>query len=481
MVAGSARPRLTAPRRAKIVATLGPATDGIEAALVTAGVDVVRLNFSHGDAAEHRRRADAVRAAAAAAGRTVAILQDLQGPKVRVGRLPGGSLELVEGAEISLTTDGESAASGIVPVPYPPLSTAVRAGDRLYMDDGRIRLRVLGVETGIVRLLVEDGGLLRERKGVNLPGTAFAGPALTEKDAADLAVGIGEVGVDYVALSFVRNVDDLRVARAAIRANGAETPLVAKLEKVEAVQHLGSIVALADALMVARGDLGVEAGPERVPPLQRDIIARANRRGAPVITATQMLESMVGDETPTRAEASDVAHAIWDGTDAVMLSAETAVGRDPVRVVETMDRIIRAAEAASAPRPPTTPARSRLRPYDAVADAAGGLAERLDARAIVALTRTGRTAELLSRRRPRVPIYAISPHAAVCRRLALWWGVLPIELPRAATLEATLELVESELRVRGLTRAGDTLVVVGAHPFRHGVHTNFVKHLRVTR
>ncbi len=461
-------------RRAKLVATLGPATDGLELDLVRAGLDVARLNFSHGVAADHKRRCAAIRAAAQATGRSVAVMQDLQGPKIRVGTFERGKpVQLEAGKEVVITThDGVGTADRIC-CTYQHLAHDVQAGDRILMDDGRIRLKVLSTHAGDVTARVEEGGPLGEHKGINLPGVAVSSPAITDKDRVDMAFGLQELGVDYVALSFVRTAEEVRAAQELMRSLGRTAPVVVKLEKGEAIDNLEAILQVADAVMVARGDLGVELAPEQVPMLQKRIIQRANHRGIPVITATQMLESMVTEETPTRAEASDVANAVWDGSDAVMLSAETATGRHPLLVLNMMDRIVRAAESAEVA---ARAREDRPRGYAAaVTHAARVLAEDLDATAIVGVTRTGLTAELLSRGRTRVPIFAFSPHEEVCKRLALWWGVSPVHQLLAADLETNIEAMERYLVEHQSAQVADTVVITGSHPFEAGVHTNFVK------
>ncbi|HEY2593917.1 MAG TPA: pyruvate kinase, partial [Chloroflexota bacterium] len=416
-------------RRVKIVATLGPATDGHEHELVEAGLDVARLNFSHGTSDEHAQRCTAIREAARELGRSVAVMQDLQGPKIRVGQLAGGGpVELVEGRDLVICTQEALVGTAErVGCTYANLAHDVRSGDRILLDDGRIRLTALATSDGEVLTRVEAGGPLGEHKGINLPGVAVSAPAVTDKDVQDMAFGIQELGVDYVALSFVRTVDEVQAARERMRGLGRSVPLVVKLEKGEAIDNLTEIIDLADAVMVARGDLGVELAPEQVPMLQKRIIRQANLRGIPVITATQMLESMILDETPTRAEATDVANAVWDGSDAVMLSAETAAGRHPVLAVKMMDRIVRAAEGADVMPPFEDSDHDMLAriPAAAVTHAARVLAEGLAASAIVGISRTGQTAELLSRGRGRVPIYAFTSDQDVARRLALWWGITP--------------------------------------------------------
>ncbi|HEV7666016.1 MAG TPA: pyruvate kinase, partial [Chloroflexota bacterium] len=340
-----------------------------------------------------------------------------------------------------------------------------------------IRLTVLDSRDGEVRARIEEGGLLGEHKGINLPGVAVSSPAITDKDRADLAFGLQQLGVDYVALSFVRTADEVRDAQDLMKTLGRTAPLVVKLEKGEAIDNLDSILHVADAVMVARGDLGVELAPETVPMLQKRIIQRANKRGIPVITATQMLESMIVGETPTRAEATDVANAVWDGSDAVMLSAETATGRHPLLVVRMMDRIVRAAETPDTMSTNVGRARDeRPRGYAAaVTHAARVLGEDLDAAAIIGITRSGLTAEMLSRGRAGVPIFAFSPDDEVCRRLALWWGVTPVHQHLADDLETNIDVMERYLVEHQNALPAETVVITGSHPFEIGVHTNFVK------
>jgi pyruvate kinase len=463
----------------KIVATIGPASrdPATLGRLLDAGVDVVRLNFSHGTQAEHAETIRHVRTLAAERGRHVALLQDLQGPKLRVGELEdGGPVRLVAGATVELVSRSVLGTAERFSVTYDRLAADVRVGDRVLLDDGAIELGVEEVRAedgdeagGAVACRVVHGGELLPRKGVNLPGTAVSVPALTPKDLDDLAFGVAQ-GVDYVALSFVRAASDLRQARAAIRRLGGRQPLVAKIEKPQALAHLDAVVRAADAVMVARGDLGVELSVEAVPMAQKRIIRAANAAGIPVITATQMLESMIANPRPTRAEASDVANAILDGTDAVMLSGETAVGVDPVAAVATMARIAHAAERDPAARPALDAAAdvyrvaAAARPTDAlaVAEAARALARGLDARCVAVLTRTGRTAGRLSKGRPGLPIVAFTDRPAVARRLALWHGVTALAGPIPPTTDAAVAHVEAGLRAEGLADAGTRVVVVGA-------------------
>jgi pyruvate kinase len=471
----------------KIVATLGPASsdEATLARLLSAGVDVVRVNFSHGAQAEHAATIGRVRAVASELGRTVAILQDLQGPKLRVGELEGGAVSLVQGAAIDLVTTAVVGTAQRVSTTYEQLGEDVNPGDRILLDDGNLELRVETVarsDTGpdLVGCRVVHGGVLKPHKGLNLPGIRLSTPSLTAKDLEDLAFGVAQ-GVDYVALSFVRTPEDLRRARAELKRLGGRQPLIAKIEKPEAISRLDEIVRASDGVMVARGDLGVELSTEAVPMLQKRIIRAANRAGVPVITATQMLESMIGNPRPTRAEASDVANAILDGTDAVMLSGETAVGAYPVGTVEVMDRIAREAErgpdARQANETARCYAREDVRPTDshAIARAAQSLAENLGARAIAVLTSGGRTARLVSKDRPGVRIVAFTERAEVARRLALWNGVTSAVVGFPRSTDAAIALIEQVMRDDGYANGGERVIIVGSAPMGATGPTNFVQ------
>ena len=355
---------------------------------------------------------------------------------------------------------------------YLGLPADCRIGDTVLVDDGKMKLIVTHVEAPDVTFQVVDGGILKEHKGINLPGVAVSAPAVSEKDENDLIFGLDQ-GVDLVALSFVRSASDLQVARGIMTRHGRSVPLISKLEKPQAIEHLDAILAASDGVMVARGDLGVELAPEDVPPIQKTIIRKANRRGIPVITATQMLESMIEEPTPTRAEASDVANSIWDGTDAVMLSGETAVGKHPVEAVEMMHRIVVRAEATM-PHD-LSEEHGRVSHAQAICRAATGLAEDLRVACIAAFTRTGRTGQLLSIERPRVPIYVFTSDANVYRRLALWWGVTPIFEQFSTDSDGMIREIEGSLLARQALAPGELAVIVGALPFRPGAHTNFVK------
>jgi pyruvate kinase len=466
-------------RRTKIVATIGPASRDpvVLETLIQAGVDVVRLNFSHGDAQTHLATLALVRTISARLEKPVAVLQDLSGPKIRTGNLKGGGpVELRQGARLRITTDEtfEGTAERISTT-YGRLAQDVRPGDRILLDDGNLALKVLRTVDGEVEAEVVDGGLLRPHKGMNLPEVKLTIPALTEKDRSDLILGV-KAGVDYIALSFVRSDADVTEAKALVRAAGGQTPVIAKIEKREAVDDLTEIIAVADGIMVARGDLGVELSTEEVPILQKRIIEMANAAGRPVITATQMLESMIDNPRPTRAEASDVANAILDGTDAVMLSAETASGRHPLEAVEMMARIALYTEEHDTLR--TQAKVSTATGFvvtHSLASVANHVAQDLDCRLIVVFTESGATARIVSAYRPRVPIAAITSHEDVYRRLAVCWGVVPLRSSFAAT--TTDEMMvrgEALLKARGLARPGDTVLMIAGHTRAAGA-TNMLR------
>ena len=460
--------------RTKIVATLGPASESerVLRQLLVAGIDVARLNFSHGTRAQHGRTIRLLRRLAAEFGVPLAILQDLQGPKIRVGRLEA-PVKLQEGAEITLTTRRVVGTGELIPIPFPGLVQMVKRGGRILLRDGSLELQIIERRGSEIRCRVIRGGVLNEHQGVNLPGARFRAPSLTAKDREDLRFGLRQ-GIDYVALSFVRSRADLRHARRVLRAMGRVVPIVAKLEKAEAIANLDEIIAEADAVMVARGDLGVELPLERVPLIQKRIIRAANERGIPVITATQMLESMVRQDRPTRAEASDVANAILDGTDAVMLSEETAAGRHPVETVQVMARIARAVEDGVQPggeiRHLTRPSFSH-----AIAAATRVLAAELPVDLVVALTTTGHTARLLSQMRPRVPVLACTEDERVARLLSLYWGVRPIVTRFQSNTEAMIRFLDRDLIRRKLARPGSALVIVGSVPIIARGRTNFIQ------
>lgn len=462
-------------RRTKIVATVGPASRSPEILerLVQAGVDVFRLNFSHGTHEEHLAVISSVRAIALRLGKPIALLQDLSGPKIRIGKVRDGVV-LVNGARITITTDANVEGSAEqISTTYLPLANDVEPGDRVLLDDGNLELRVRAVASGRVECEVVDGGPLRSNKGMNLPGVALSTPALTDKDRRDLAFGI-EHGVDFVALSFVRQPQDIAEAKALVTSLGAATPVIAKVEKPQALDNLEAILAACDGVMVARGDLGVELGTENVPIAQKRIIAAANAAGRVVITATQMLESMIENPRPTRAEASDVANAILDGTDAVMLSGESAVGKFPVETVETMARIAdyteehgaaairrrgdaRRGDRQSGLEAPGTPATRSL------TRVAASVAEELGCKLILAFTESGITARLLALNRPRMPVVAITHDERVYRQLALTWGVVPVRSELVDNTDDLLAAGEERLKARGFVRTGDTILMLSGH------------------
>jgi len=462
-------------RRTKIVATLGPSSATREQlhALVKAGMDAARLNLSHGSHDDHAQRAELVRGVQEELGRPIALIADLQGPKLRIGDLEGSRL-LRGGDEVLVTGDG-AAGNGELPIAPAVASLVLQPGHDVLIDDGLVRLTVEAVEGDRVRCRVVVGGEVKAHKGVNLPGVPIPIPSLTEKDLDDLEFALA-LGVDYVALSFVRAAADVRDLQALIRAHGSPARVIAKIEKAEAIDALDDILAEADALMVARGDLGVEIGNATVPLLQKQIILRCLDAGKPVITATQMLESMVEHAEPTRAEASDVANAVLDGTSAVMLSAETAVGAYPVEAVQTMDRIARAVEPSMSYRhqlPDAAGGGGDVR--RAMSSAATDLAEALGAKAILAATATGRTASELARLRPRRAMIGLSHHQAAVQQMAIEWGVLPLLMPSTVDLDDLWRRTIETARASGAVDAGDLVVLIGGTAVNLSGSTNVIK------
>jgi pyruvate kinase len=461
-------------RHTKIIATLGPASDTPETldGLIAAGADVFRLNFSHGTHPEHAARFARVREVAARAGRMVGILQDLSGPKIRTGRIDGGGpLTLEPGQRLEIEIGDGLGRPGHVFTSYAPLAAAVHPGSRLLLDDGYIELRVDGVSGGTIATTVIDGGPLGERKGINAPGTPLPPAGVTDKDERDLAFGLA-LGVDLVALSFVQSAADVQAARAITTREGRpDVPIIAKLERPEAIDRLDEILAVTDGVMVARGDLGLEIPLERVPHVQRDIIRGARARGIPAILATQVLESMRHESRPTRAEVSDAATAVAQGADAIMLSGETAAGSYPVRAVQVLDAIIREAEASEkAPAGPVVADH-----VAALCDAAVTLATQSAAEAIVAVTREGRTARLLSMRRPHAPIYAASDREEVSRRVAQWWGVRSLVTATDGDVDTVAARVVDQLVQAQQLCGGATVVVVNVSPDLDRGGANFLR------
>jgi pyruvate kinase len=469
------------PNPTKIICTLGPATADATmiGRLIDAGMDVARLNFSHGDHATHAETFALVRRVSSDRdGCHLAVLADLQGPKIRVGRLVGGGpVQLDTGVRVIIDTELTEGTADRLSTTYPDLARDLEVGDRVLINDGLIELRVEATTETTVTCTVVYGGLVREHAGINLPGVQVSSPALTDKDRADLEFAVG-LGVDYVALSFVRSACDLYDIREAIADLGADTPVVAKLEKPEAMAELEAVVAAADVVMVARGDLGVETSPGEVPILQKRIIEECRRQRVPVITATQMLESMTHSPRPTRAEASDVANAVFDGTDALMLSGETAIGEYPAEAVEMMRAIANRAERALERRESDGAplvGRDVLDFADAVSRAAADAAEILGAVAIIAFTQSGGTARLASKCRPHMPIVAATPLPATARRCNLYWGVQPLLIEPVNDTDEMIHNVDRQLRELELAAEGDVMVVTGGTPIGKRGTTNTMK------
>lgn len=470
-------------RQTKIIATVGPASEheDVLCALIGAGVDVFRLNFSHGTHASHEAIAGRIRRAAADAGRPVAILQDLSGPKIRTGRLLDGKpLLLQAGDALTIEVGDFPGGPGRVTTSFASLPAVVRPGTSLLLDDGRIQLEVESATERAIRTTVVDGGELGERKGINVPGVELPVSGLTDKDLDDLRVGAA-IGVDFVALSFVQRVADLEQARATLRDAGApEVPLVAKIERPRAVSLLSEILRASDAVMVARGDLGLELPFERVPRVQKQATTEARALGIPVIIATQVLESMRTEIRPTRAEVSDAANAVDDRVDAIMLAGETAIGAHPVRAVDALDRIIRDAELLRPVGSAAVPNTSPLPPHGrAICEAALTLAERAEASAIIAITRGGKTARTLSALRPETPIVAVTDDERVARRLALSWGVLPVVGDLGGDANAMTARVGRDLVQGGVLREDSMVVLVSVTPDPAPGPSNFVKLHRI--
>ncbi len=459
-------------RHAKIVATVGPASNTPEKLreLFMAGVDVFRLNFSHGSHEDHAKVHAAIRALEKDVGRPIGILQDLQGPKIRIGTLIAGKEELVNGEKVKFVLGKEPGTKDNIPLPHPEIFKAIMPGQDLLIDDGRVRVRVRGVTDDTINAEVIVGGVISNRKGVNLPGTALDLSPLTEKDRADLAFGLS-LGVDWVALSFVQRPSDVIEAKSLI---GDKAGLISKIEKPQALEKIEDIIRLSDAIMVARGDLGVEIPHEDVPGRQKELVRAARLAAKPVIVATQMLDSMVASPTPTRAEASDVATAVYDGADAVMLSAESASGAFPLEAVSMMSRIIASTEKHPTYRPIITALEPEVdhTPSHAVAGVAADLADTIDAAAIFAYTASGNTVARIARKRPDVPVLATTPHAGVARRLALVWGAHAIHSGDVGTYEEMVDRARALAVKEEFARPGERIVIVAGIPFGQSGSTN---------
>jgi pyruvate kinase len=462
-------------RKTKIVATLGPASSSPEMIerLLQVGVDLFRLNFSHGTLDDKSSLITAIRAASAKLGKEVGILADLQGPKIRTGKMAGDSMLLHKGQEVVITTANVLGANGVIPTIYTELPRDVTPGARILLDDGLLELKVISVDGEIVRCNVVHGGLLKNNKGINLPGVKVSAPSLTEKDLTDLDFCLW-VDVDYIALSFVRTHEDVEQIKRIIYSAGKNIPVVAKIEKPEALRNFNKILKVADAVMVARGDLGVEIQAEKVPLIQKKIILACNQAGKPVITATQMLESMIVNPRPTRAETSDVANAIIDGTDAVMLSGETASGSYPVAAVEIMARIALDVETEGFGSKPNAPGMVTPSIAQAVGEAACRAATCLKAKAIAVFTQSGSTASLISRFRPPIPIVAFTNAVEIQRKLALYWGVQTRSIQILESMEQQIALAEQSLLSAGL-RKGDIVVIIMGTPIEARGSTNLMK------
>jgi pyruvate kinase len=468
-------------RRTKIICTIGPAVHSLAALekLLASGMDVARLNFSHGTHAEHAQAIEWLRAASERAGKAIAIIGDLQGPKIRTGNNRNAEpIELKSGQQLIITTDPVEGTVERISTTYPHFAEDVHPGDRILLDDGQLELQVLATD-GVRQVTTEVvlGGTLGPHKGINMPGVNLRAEAITAKDKVDLEFAL-QAGVDYVALSFVRRPEDLAQARQLMERMGHVVPLIAKIEKPEALVNLDAILDVTDGVMVARGDLGVELTPEQVPVVQKDIIHRCNRRGLPVIIATQMLNSMIEHPRPTRAEASDVANATFDCVDAVMLSGETASGRYPIAAVQMMDRIVRAAEAQLAKEQPKAPPQPTTLPAafpEVTCSIACRAAQEAGATLIVAFSMSGLTVRLLSHFRPNVPVLAFSPVQEVRRRIALLWGALPRVMEPLTTIEAMVKRVEEDLLSSRLAQPGDRIVIVFGAPVGSGSPTNSIR------
>ncbi|MEW6675324.1 MAG: pyruvate kinase [Nitrospirota bacterium] len=468
---------LSGNRKSKIVCTIGPATASREmiCSLIKNGMDVARLNFSHGDHEFHKRITNFIRKASERLKRPVAILHDLQGIKIRVGPISNGSVELKKGTEIFLHPGTEVSNNKHIFISYPNLKKDAVVGDRILFDDGLIQACVTGKTRDGIRAKITEGGILKDKKGVNLPDTKTTIPHFTEKDKRDLEFGL-KMDVDYVALSFIRCADDIKIVREWLKKRHKTLPIIAKIEKPEALHDIANILDEADGIMVARGDLGVEVPPEEVPLIQKDLIEKANKKGKIVITATQMLESMKEHLRPTRAETTDVANAVLDGTDALMLSTETATGRYPVEALRMMDRIIVYTEKQYLRNLHAT--RYMLHATDfaeAVADAACRAAEDIKAKVLVAFTQSGFTARLVSKFRPDVPIIAYTPDEKIKNRMCLYWGVTPKIMRPLETTDEMIKKVERSLVEEGIVKKGDRIVITSSSPLSTLGKTNFMK------
>jgi pyruvate kinase len=460
-------------RNAKIVCTIGPSSssDDVISSLIKNGMDVARLNFSHGDHESHSKMIDIIRDLSHRLNKPVAILQDLQGIKIRLGDVKEGMVEIKRGDIISVKSGDGISNNKEIFILYPTLLKDVKKGDKILIDDGLIQLTIIDEFKDYLKAKVIEGGMLSNRKGVNLPGVDVSIDSFTEKDKNDLTLGITK-DVDYVAISFVRNAEDVIKVKDFIRKRKRDIPVIAKIEKPEAIKNIKDIISVSDGIMIARGDLGVEMPSEEVPLIQKSLIEKANEMGKIVITATQMLESMTEHLRPTRAETTDVANAVLDGTDALMLSAETAKGKYPVEALKMMDRIIRHTERMR------KPSSSYIYTHifaEATAGAACKAAEDIRARLLVAFTKSGFTARLLSKLRPSVPVVAYTPNLRIQNRLCLYWGIVPKIMSLPNTTDEMIEEIEVSLLKEGIVKKGDNIVITSSSPLSRQGKTNFMK------
>ena len=437
-----------------------------------AGMDVARLNFSHGTHEAHGKVVNTLKSLSKSMNRPIAIMMDLQGPKIRTGLIEGGSLRVKSKDSLTITTRLVEGKTGIISTTYRGITKDLQPGDRILMDDGLIELKVQSKNKTDLLCEVINGGIIGEHKGINLPGITTGIHAVTEKDRKDLDFGL-DMGIDFVALSFVRSAKDVKILKRILKKKGADIPVISKIEKPQALDKLAEILEASDGVMVARGDLGVELSPEQVPVAQKKMITLANQERKMVITATQMLESMTERPLPTRAEASDVANAILDGTDAIMLSGETSVGKYPVKAVKMMARIARVTERNFSATPPFS--RKTASFSDTVSEAACLAAENLGLKAIVAFSQSGFTARLISKYRPSVPIIAFTTTETVQRSLALCWGVKSLLLPVMDNSDVMIKMMEDQLRKKRLVKKNDRIVIVGGHPLQDRGKTNMMK------
>ncbi|KIL35558.1 pyruvate kinase [Cohnella kolymensis] len=466
-------------RKTKIVCTIGPSSEALEDTkkLIMAGMNVARLNFSHGDFEEHGNRIKNIRQACQELNKTVAILLDTKGPEIRLGKMKEEPIELVQGEYITLTTEEILGDKNRVPVTYKDLPSDVHVGSTILIDDGLIGLTVVDIQGTEIKTQIVNSGPIKSKKGVNVPGVAISMPGITEKDANDIKFGI-EMGVDFIAASFVRRASDVLEIRELLeRYNARDIQIISKIENQQGVDNLDEILEVSDGLMVARGDLGVEIPAEEVPLVQKSMIEKCKRAGKPVITATQMLDSMQRNPRPTRAEASDVANAIFDGTDATMLSGETAAGKYPVESVITMSRIAERAESALHHREIFTKQAEAQQTSvtEAISQAVANSALDLDAKAIVTSTESGYTARMVSKYRPKSPIVAVTPSEKVMRRLQLVWGVIPVKGTSAQTTDEMFDIAVKGAIESGLVRLGDTIVITAGVPVGRSGTTNLIK------